>query len=344
MRGSPEPMYDHIGGDDRQSPEEKLQILLQGKDGDLPSFIESRQSGAVNDLQMVELQMPYPRLANTLQGKEHIFQALSGNSENEMGAELQAAGRLYSPHDIVEIGKAVVTIQKRQASFVDTLQPQFKEAFLAGFFYQMGKLQQQIIRNIIRPCGEDQADAINIGKQQLQDRQQSLGWRGSAGFLLEIGKVFFESPLEKMRLPLGNLLGYGIAISQVGRGKPGRPAEDAAAIKSVGTWLPQVKGNFTNSMTKPLPIMITEATENGWRHCCGISPRPGREKGGQLFTQPKVHETTGQRPLRNMMYSMLVTPIAHIIIVFAFFDDNRFPWLAKGYHQRNSHMFRHLKK
>jgi hypothetical protein len=320
MGGRPQAVKGHPGWNKRQGLEEKPEILFPGKERHLSLFIKSCQSGITNNLQMMELQVLDPHGAKRLQRKKHIVPALSGNSENQMGTNLKTAFRMYPEGGIVKIGKIVITIEEFQTPFMDALHTQFEKAFLAHFSYQVGQWSKQLIRHIIRPCGKYQADTVDIRHQSLEDGQQFPNWNDRAGFLLEVGEVFFESAPEKIRLPFSNLLGDVVAASQIGRGKTCRSTENAAAGSAVGAGQPQIQGDFSDALAKFLPVLITEGTEG-----------QGLENN-QLFTKIQVQEATLQGPFGHMMDSMLVAPIANIILTFALFYDNSFPRLAKSHH------------
>jgi len=245
-----------------------LKISFLGKKMHLPRFIKRCQCGVAKNLQMVELQMGYSHGAYRLQGKQHILLALLWNSENKMGTKLKTTCRLYPQGGIVKIGKTVIAIEELQTPFVDSLQTQFKKTFLAGFSHQISQWPEERIGHTIRPCREYQANAVDICQKKLKYRQQPLNRHGGAGFLLEIGKVFFEPALEKMPLPFGKLFGNVTHAPQVGRGKTCRSTENAAAMEAIGARLPQIEGNFPDPVAKLLVIVITEGAEN--RRCHGF--------------------------------------------------------------------------
>lgn len=68
--------------------------------------------------------------------------------------------------------------------------------------------------------------------------------------------------MEKMRLSGGKLIGNAPPASQISRGETCRTTENAPAIKTIGARLPQIEGNFADSVTELLPIMVAEGTKN----------------------------------------------------------------------------------
>ncbi len=181
-----------------------------------------------------------------------------------MGAKLKTTCCAYPKDRIFEIGKIVIAVEKFQTPLMNALHAQLKKAFLAGFSHHFRQGQKERIRHTIRPSGEYQTDTVAICQEQLKDRQQALYRGGGAGFLLEVGKEFLKSAIEKMRLPCGKLIGNVTPDSQICRGKTGRTTEYAPAIKAIGAGLSQIEGNFTDPMAKLLPIMIAEGTKNRW--------------------------------------------------------------------------------
>ena len=262
MGGSPQPMKGYPGGNNRQGTQEKLKIFFPGKKSDLPLGIKSCQSGVAHNLQMMELQMGYPHGAYCPQGKQHILLAFPGNSKNQMGTKFKTACCAKTKDHILKISKTVIAVEKLQAPLMNALQTQLKKAFLTGFSHQFSQGQKECIVDTIRPSGEYQTDTVAICQKLLQDRQQPLGRDGGAGFLLEIGKIFCEPAMQKMRFPGGNLTCRITPTSQICRGEPGRTAENAPAKEAIGARLPQIEGNFADSVTKLLPIMVAEGTKN----------------------------------------------------------------------------------
>jgi len=206
--------------------------------------------------------MGYPHGTYRPQGKQHIRLTLPRNSENQMGAKLKATCCAKPKDRIFEIGKTVITVEKFQAPLMNALQAQLKKAFLAGFSHQLRQGLKEGIRYTIRPSGENQTDAVAICQKLLKDRQQVLDRDGSTGFLLEVGKEFCEPIMEKMHLPRGKLIDNVIPALQIRRGETGRTTEYTPAVKAIGARLPQIEGNFTDPVTKLLPIMVTEGTKS----------------------------------------------------------------------------------
>lgn len=121
MSGRPKPMNDDPGGDYRQGAKEKLEIGIPGKKIHLPGCIESCQCSIANYLQMMELQVRYPHGTYRFQGEQHILLALAGNSEDQMDAKGKTTCCLNLQCSILEIGKAVMAIEKLQTPFMNTL-------------------------------------------------------------------------------------------------------------------------------------------------------------------------------------------------------------------------------
>jgi len=120
---------------------------------------------------------------------------------------------------------------------------------------------QQIIRHIIRTGGKDQADAVTVRQHTPQKGQELRGRHSGAGFLLEIGKIFFEPAFKMVLLAGGKLLGEIGIIPEILRGKPGRSAKDTTALTAVGAGIMQIKGDFSDAMAELAAIMVTEGAE-----------------------------------------------------------------------------------
>lgn len=248
----------------RQGAEEKIQILFQGKKVHPTLRIPSGQGRTTQHLQMMELQSGYAHGAHRFQGGQHILLTFSGDAKNQMGAEGKTA-RCQDPLcGAREISKAMMAVEKLQAPFVNTLQPQLKQAILATCCYQISKWPEQGFRDKIGAGRNDQANAIGIGQESGKDWQQFTGRHSRRGLLLKIGKVFGKSPLQKMHLSFSYLQGNSIAAPQVRRSKTLRPAIDTTATQAVGTRQTEIQGDFADSLTKFLPTMIAKGAENRW--------------------------------------------------------------------------------